>query len=129
LLDTHVLLWWQAGSSRLSEAASARLKNGARRQLSAISCWEVAMLSAKGRIELDRPVAAWFSDLITQEAIQIVEVTSPIAVKAGELSHFHGDPADRIIYATASETGATLITKDRMITDFADSSGDVDAVW
>ena len=47
-------------------------------------------------------------------------MTPEIAVEStclpGEL---HGDPADRIIAATARELGATLVTADRKLLDYA----------
>ena len=50
LLDTHVLIWWVNGDhDKLSGAAlSALEREGQTRLVSAISCWEVAMLVARG---------------------------------------------------------------------------------
>jgi PIN domain nuclease of toxin-antitoxin system len=100
LLDTHALLWWQAGSGRLSRRALAAIR-GATCQISPITCWEVATLVTKGRIALDRPVARWVADLVATE-VEVVDLTPSIAAAAGSLVDFHGDPADRLIYATAA---------------------------
>jgi PIN domain nuclease of toxin-antitoxin system len=50
----------------------------------------------------------------------IVPLSPSIAVESWELpGTFHADPADRIIVATARVTGATLLTRDRRILDYA----------
>lgn len=128
LVDTHVLLWWQAASDRLSVDAR-RLLAVARVLISPISCWEVAMLVTKGRVGLDRPVAQWVRDLLTTHTVDVAELTPDAAVLAGELEAFHGDPADRFIYATAATVGVPLITKDGRLRQFAMSRGDVHVVW
>src|SRR5690349_14871069 len=76
--------------------------------ISPITCWEVAMLVEKGRVALDRPLARWVDDLVASE-VDVAELTPAIAAAAGVLDDFHGDPADRLIYATAAERGLPLI--------------------
>ena len=71
LLDTHVLIWWVNGDlNRLSKAALAAIdRNRQTNQkqkllVSAISCWEVAMLLERGRLSLSMDSEKWF-DLIS----------------------------------------------------------------
>jgi PIN domain nuclease of toxin-antitoxin system len=60
------------------------------------------------------PVASWLRQLATQ--VRTVPVTPEIAAAAVDLpSSFPGDPADRLIYATAIQNGWRLITKDRRL--------------
>jgi len=101
LADTQIVLWWQAQSDRMSTTVSAWLDRADRILVSPMTCWEIAMLVGRGRIELDRPVAAWVTDLFTDPKLVVAPITPQIAVTAGELAGFHGDPADRFIYATA----------------------------
>ena len=68
------------------------------------------------RLDLDE----WRHDLLTQGLIEI-PVSGPIAVRASRLSHIHGDPADRIIVATALESDRRLITADRRILEWPGS--------
>jgi PIN domain nuclease of toxin-antitoxin system len=51
------------------------------------------------------------------------------AVSAARLPGFHGDPADRLIYATARELGVSLVSKDSKIQDYARERGDVEVLW
>ena len=128
LLDTHALLWWQEGSEQLGAGALTAIDAAARILISPISCWEVAMLVAKGRVALDRPVVRWVDDLVSG-TVAIAELTPRIATAAGSLVDFHGDPADRLIYATAAEGRLTLVTKDRRLAARAATEGDVQVVW
>jgi PIN domain nuclease of toxin-antitoxin system len=129
LVDTHALLWWQAGGDRLSRAAARRIERADVVYLSPITCWEVAMLVAKGRVALDRPVSAWVNDLLATSPADIAELTAAIAVTAGQLRDFHGDPADRIIYATAAARRLPLVTKDTRFHDLATTGRDVAVLW
>lgn len=82
--------------------------------VSSISFWEIAMLIAKGRYRLVRPVLGWREDLLAR-GIAEIPVDGSIAALAGGLDWEHGDPADRIMVATAMRLGATLLTSDRRI--------------
>jgi PIN domain nuclease of toxin-antitoxin system len=60
------------------------------------------------------PVAAWLQRLAAQ--VRTIPVTPAIAMTAvGLPSSFPGDPADRLIYATAVELGWQLVTKDHRL--------------
>ncbi len=129
LVDTHALLWWQAGGERLSQIAARRIERATVVFLSPITCWEIAMLVAKGRVALDRPVEAWVNDLLATSSAEIAELTPRIAVTAGELRDFHGDPADRIIFATAASQRLPLVTKDGRLRERAAADPTIDIVW
>jgi PIN domain nuclease of toxin-antitoxin system len=115
LLDTHVWLWWISEPSLLSRSAAATIDAADRIGVSSISCFEVATAAAKGRISMDRDVLEWIEDALTVPRVELVPLTPRIAVKATQLGRFHGDPADRLIVATAILESTTLVTKDRRI--------------
>jgi len=86
------------------------------------------MLAAYRKIELGRPAKTWIADARTRSRIGIEPLSFEIAQEAGELpGGFRSDPADQIIVATARVTGATLLTRDRRILDYA-AAGHVIAV-
>ncbi len=68
------------------------------------------MLQQKGRIGNDMTASQWHEWLLA-EGFDEIPVTGRIAARAGGLEDIHGDPADRIIIATALE-GHILITSD-----------------
>ena len=129
LLDTHTLLWWQAGSDRLSPRARRLIDGAPRLFLSAISVWELAMLVDQGVVALDRPTQIWVHDLLADGIVTIAELTPAIAVAAAHLDEFTGDHADRIIYATAVQNQLTLLTKDDRLAEYARANGDATIEW
>ena len=82
--------------------------------VSAISFWETAVLTRKGKLRLDIPVDDWADRLLAIPRVECLPIDDRIAVKADTLQ-MHADPADRFIVATALEHRARLITKDMAI--------------
>jgi PIN domain nuclease of toxin-antitoxin system len=118
LLDTHVLIWWVNGDhDRLSvPALSALEREGQTRLVSAISCWEVAMLVARGRLGLTMDVDRWLAVLEAIPELQCLPLTAAVAVAATRLPEpFHPDPADRFLVAQARELNIPLVTADSKI--------------
>jgi len=114
LLDTHALHWWSAEPGQLSAAASRVVASADELAVSAISWYELAWLATHERIALAIPVRSWLGQLGRQ--VRTLGVTPAIADTAASLpSSFPGDPADRLIYATAIEHGLSLVTKDRRL--------------
>ncbi|MGH7893392.1 MAG: PIN domain-containing protein [Candidatus Binatia bacterium] len=123
---THAWLWWAGDHDKLPARLRRRL--GAERQLgvSAMSCWEAAMRIRHGRLELAPDARTGLRDACAIPRLRIVPVTDDIAIEAGLLgSDFHGDPADRIIVATALDLRVPLVTRDERIR----SSKLVDVGW
>jgi len=117
LIDTHVLVWLDEGNPRLGAEALRRIDRSLQSNtlaVSAITFWETAMLVQKGRLSIAPPLTLWRKELLINGLIEI-PVTGDIALAAGTLENFHGDPADRIIAATALIHDATLLTADKKI--------------
>ncbi|MBW3610402.1 MAG: type II toxin-antitoxin system VapC family toxin [Actinobacteria bacterium] len=130
LLDTHALLWWQAGGARLSARAAREIARADAVLVSPVSCWEIATLLRKGRIRLDRGLHGWVRDLLDGEQVRFAELSPEVGATAGNLEEgFPGDPADRLLWATASDLLVPLVTKDQAIRAFAAQGGDVRVVW
>jgi PIN domain nuclease of toxin-antitoxin system len=131
LLDTHVLLWWLSGGSRLSAEASRVIETADRLLVSPISCWEIGTLARSGRIVLDRPIASWIARVFEDRRHAVAQLTPEAAGWAGSLddASFPGDPADRLIYSTAREHRVPLISKDARLRDYAAVAGDVVVIW
>lgn len=116
LLDTHVVHWWSAEPNRVSTVARQALEAVDELAVAAISWYELAWLADHGRIVLNVPIRSWLEALGAQ--VRTVAISPAIADTAAALpASFPGDPADRLIYATAIEHGLGLVTKDRAITD------------
>ncbi len=81
---------------------------------SAITFWEIALLLSKARLELAKPIGQWRRDLLTSGLVEC-PVDGEIGIAAAQLGDLHGDPADRIILATAVHHRATLVTADQRL--------------
>jgi PIN domain nuclease of toxin-antitoxin system len=116
LLDTHVVHWWSAEPERVSKRAQRALESADELLIAAISWYELAWLARHGRIALNVPIRSWLEGLGAQ--LRTIGMTPAVADLAAALpTSFPGDPADRLIYATAIEQGTKLITKDKGIAD------------
>jgi PIN domain nuclease of toxin-antitoxin system len=114
LLDTHVVHWWSAEPDRLSRAATRIIDGSDELAVSAVTWYELAWMAQHERIELSIPIRTWLDDLARD--VRTAGITPAIADTAVSLpTSFSGDPADRIIYATAVEQGWRLVTKDRVL--------------
>jgi PIN domain nuclease of toxin-antitoxin system len=114
VLDSHVVHWWSAEPDRISAAASKAIGGAAELAVADISWFELAWLARHERIVVTIPIASWLGQLATQ--VRTIPVTPAIASTAVSLpSSFPGDPADRLIYATAIENGWQLVTKDQRL--------------
>jgi PIN domain nuclease of toxin-antitoxin system len=130
LLDTHALLWWQAGGQRLSRAAAAAIDRAEVIHLSPLTFWEIATLRRLGRVELDRDLRMWVHDVLRQPRIAMAALTPEAAAWAGELdTDFPGDPMDRLLYATGRDIREPMVSKDERLRDYAARSGEVEFIW
>ncbi|MEO8735708.1 MAG: type II toxin-antitoxin system VapC family toxin [Edaphobacter sp.] len=123
LLDTHVWLWLVFAEPYITPPALAALEAAAAANLlwiSPISMWEIALKHSRGKLALDRPVREWLIHAATLPGLQLAPITPSIAAECAELpSAFHGDPADRLLAATARSEGLTLVTHDKALIHLA----------
>jgi PIN domain nuclease of toxin-antitoxin system len=111
LLDTHVVQWWSAEPDRLSSRADTLLNEASELVVAAITWYELAWLARHERIAVRIPIRSWLDQLAA--GVRTLTITPAIAETAASLpDSFPGDPADRLIYATAVEHGLPLVSKD-----------------
>lgn len=120
--DTHALLFDALQPERLGAAARQALDAGeTARELACadISLWEIAMLLHKRRLSIEAEPVRFISRLLAARRVRVLPITPEIAALAQSPEFRHGDPADRLIAATALHHGAALITADQHLADVA----------
>ncbi len=121
LLDTHAWVWWVHDDEQLTANQLDAIQTNETDTIgvSAISCWEIAKLVERGRLELPVPLEKWFEQALSYPGIRILELTPEIAIESTRLpGEFHRDPADQIIVATARVHDCPLVTADERILDY-----------
>lgn len=120
VLDTHAWVWWMASRAKLGKKAARAIDRAARIGVPAISVWEVAMKAEARQLKFDRPYETWIDDALSLDPrVELLQLQPAISVGAVKLPWKHGDPADRLIVATALAYEAPLATADERIHDSA----------
>jgi PIN domain nuclease of toxin-antitoxin system len=113
LLDTATWINGVKEPETLPAKALAILQNESNSFfLSDISLLEASTLARKGKVDFGMKFFNWL-ELALAENLQVLPVSARVAAAENTLPRsFHGDPADRIIAATAIAHQLTLLTPD-----------------
>ena len=122
LLDTHVFLWLMLSNKQLREKRAletAALTGGL--LVCPITCWEIGMLTSRGRVHFGMPCQEWIEKALKAPGISVLELSPRIAVEASYLpGKFHGDPSDRMLIAAARINNLVLATADEKILKYSE---------
>jgi PIN domain nuclease of toxin-antitoxin system len=131
LLDTCAAIWLTNAdpiSDEASEALQQTRDSGEVVYVSPITAWEMGLLAARGRVNLLMTPQRWFERLLEAPGLRLSEMTPNVLIASSFLpGKLPGDPADRIIAATAREYGYKLVTRDRPLLDYA-KQGHIQAI-
>jgi PIN domain nuclease of toxin-antitoxin system len=133
LLDTCAMIWLANGDPLLDGAdqaiMQAALADGV--FVSPVSAWEIGMLSrprAGRAIQFLPDPTTWFNRVMAAPAVRAAAFTGEIAIAASLLPEpLHGDPADRLLIATARHLRMPIVTRDAKIIAYG-SSGHVSVI-
>ena len=112
LLDTHIVLWGAVEPERLPKSASSLIEDLENEiAFSAVSVWEVAIKTARGRADF-RIDPAFLRRNLFDNGYSELAVTGAHAAALLSLPPLHKDPFDRMLVAQAIVEGVTLVTGD-----------------
>lgn len=131
LLDTCAAIWLTNADPISDEALDALQQtrdSGEFVYVSPITAWEMGLLAARGRVNLLMTPQRWFERLLEAPGLRLSEMTPNVLIASSFLpGKLPGDPADRIIAATAREYGYKLVTRDQPLLEYA-KQGHIQAI-
>lgn len=119
LLDTHALLWWLDGDTRLSETAQAAIAQPDRVVLvSAASAWEITTKHRLGKLPGAAAVAENLRDCVAGQGFGELPITLADGERAGRLPGPHRDPFDRMLIAQALARELLLVSNETLFDQY-----------
>jgi PIN domain nuclease of toxin-antitoxin system len=116
LLDTHVLIWWLEGSSKIGRRTKhALLRPESAVWVSAATIWEISIKAALGRLDPFDPPEDWTATLVDKLGVRALPITFEHAAAVCKLPLHHADPFDRLLVAQAQCENLNLFTVDPLI--------------
>lgn len=124
VLDSHVWYWWiNQEHDRYSSDCRNWIEKAERVGISPVSCYELALAHARGRLEFPCAPSEWFAEALQPAGIELLPVTPDISVRAVGLSAIHRDPFDRLIIATALCLDGYLASADGVFQHYPELDG------
>jgi PIN domain nuclease of toxin-antitoxin system len=113
LLDTHALLWFWEGDTRLSEDARAALldANNAR-FVSYATAWEIAIKVSLGKLFLAISFEELFPAMVLASGFQPLPIKFEHLGRILSLPWHHRDPFDRVLIAQADREQLIVVSGD-----------------
>ena len=110
LLDTHVVLWAFSDPMLVSLELRDALRRRTPATVSVASLWEIAIKSAKGKLEAPEDLPERLLDAGFD--ILSISLRHAWAVRSMPAALSTADPFDRLLYTQARVEGLTLATRD-----------------
>jgi len=128
LVDTQAAVWSSFHPERISRRATEALakawNDGRELCVADITLWEISMAAAYKKVTLPHSLSAYLKQI--EQRFRVLPITATIAERSlGFSEKYPGDPADRLIGATALISGLQLVTSDKRIR----KSGEVPCIW
>jgi PIN domain nuclease of toxin-antitoxin system len=113
LLDTHCWLWMGLDPDQLGPKTRALIANLDNEIiLSSASAWEIAIKSARGKLQLPLDPAAYVRSRVRTSGTTLLPIALEHALGVVALPDIHRDPFDRLLIAQAQIEGYTIVTRD-----------------
>lgn len=119
------MLWWLRDDRRLSQRARALLADGGNELLWSIaSSWEIAVKLPLGKLQIGRPLADLFAELVSNQAVQVLPVGHEHCARLAELPLHHRDPFDRMLVVQAQVARVPVLSADPKVGFY-----DIEVLW
>lgn len=117
LIDTHLFLWWIAGSRRLTKSVRLQMENASEIYVSSASIWEAAIKKQLKKLDVDIEKLV---QAISTSGFMELPITANHALAVASLADIHRDPFDRILIAQAISEPLIFLTADAALAAYSD---------
>jgi PIN domain nuclease of toxin-antitoxin system len=125
LLDTHVFLWWDEASPRLSRRAHKLIADPENTlYLSVVSAWEMILKVGTGKLIFPSAAAVYIPARLAHYRFEVLPLGLGHVLAAETLPTHHRDPFDRMLVAQAEVERLPILTHDPQIRKY-----NVETVW
>jgi PIN domain nuclease of toxin-antitoxin system len=115
LLDTHALLWFVWGHSKLSLKAEALMRSpDSELLLSTATYWEIAIKLSLNKLRLADPYEEFMDRAIADNDLTVLPITVKHAAAVAVLPFHHRDPFDRLLVAQAMVEQVPILSNDAL---------------
>jgi PIN domain nuclease of toxin-antitoxin system len=120
LLDTHTLLWFISGDSKLSLAARLLIEDVANNKfVSVVSLWEIAIKYGLGRLNLSDDFEKLFPYHLNINGFEQLAIENKHFYEFIKLPRHHSDPFDRLLIAQTISEGMSIISVDSAFDNYS----------
>jgi len=125
LIDTHIFLWMNGQSAKLSESFKALSRSDEHDfYLSVASAWEIQIKHQLGKLTLPLPIEDLIAKNQQESNVQLLPIELSHISNLAQLPPHHKDPFDRLIISQAMLGGMAIVTADHAFADYS-----VPVVW
>ena len=119
LLDTCAFLLWTQDAPQVSEEVRRLVADPANDvYVSSVTAWEIGVKHGLGKLELPAPPEVFVPTRREWYDFKSLPIDEASALQLRRLPPLHKDPFDRILICQAIEHGMTLVTPDRLISQY-----------
>ena len=119
LLDTHAFLWFIWDDPLLSATARDVIVEPSHRKLVSIaSCWEIAIKTGLGKLDLGESSQAFLSRELAINNFELLPISLEHATAVEGLPQFHRDPFDRMLVAQAQSLHCAIVSADAVLDQY-----------
>ena len=113
LLDTHALIWWVTGNTRMPENVRGAIAAVDETVLvSAASAWEIATKHRLGKLPEAEALMPDMAGILAGQGFSALPISIDHAERAGRLPGPHRDPFDRMLIAQALSDNLQLVSNE-----------------
>lgn len=124
MLDTHTLIWFLNGDSKLSQKARNAIKNPDNLKIvSVASIWEIAIKLSLKKFKFSKGFKS-FLELIENNGFAVLPITFEHALTVSNLELIHRNPFDKLLISQCVTDNLIIISKDENIAKY-----DIVTLW